>query len=347
MKIRGVERKAFLLKGKKIFSFHDALSPREKDIIQLYKTHLTQAEIAKELGIGVSTLALIIKKLGLKRPVQFKYKGYDKKKIIELTRLGLSEVKIAQKLGVVVSTLRRIKKSYGLLVVSDKNKRSSDKRLNTIKTKKELGLSADCPYKTNILDKHYDQIVGLLQSGVSKTEIAKRYGVCSGTVFNFIHLNGLKAPVIKKCDNKKLIIKLFKQGYSHQRIANELHCSIHTVNDKIQQLGIKRNRNSVKKAVGLNLKEDLIKDLYMQGLAGDEIAEKVHAHPLSVYNKIRKMGLTRPQKWATYRSKQSEFDSQIIELRHLGKTYKEIGNILNIPYTTVSYRFKRMEATNA
>ena len=38
-------------------------SPLEKEVVSLFKTNLTQAEIAKKLGIGETTVAYRIKRL--------------------------------------------------------------------------------------------------------------------------------------------------------------------------------------------------------------------------------------------------------------------------------------------
>lgn len=126
-----------------------------------------------------------------------------------------------------------------------------------------------------------------------------------------------------------------------------LEKEIMALSNKIKDLKWKRPRNSVQKESPLNNQEDLIKELYAQGLSGSEIAEQVHTHPISVYNKIRKMKLICPQKWAEYRSKFSSYDDELLKLYHSGLTYKQIGEKFNIPLTTVAYRIKKLEVSNA
>ena len=322
-------------------------SPLEKEVVSLFKTNLTQAEIAKKLGIGETTLGYVVKKLGLKRSPRFKYKGYDRKKIESLERLGLSRMDIARALKVHITTLKRIYNHFGKDFSTPENPIRTQKRVQSRRLNQLNGTIPDCPNQTNILEKYADEIIGLLQTGVSKAEIARRYNVCPATVFNFIYLYGLSVPVIKKCDNVIRLKQAFEEGNSLKQIAVDLNCSEKSVSNKIKDLKWKRPRNSVQKESPLNNQEDLIKELYAQGLSGSEIAEQVHTHPISVYNKIRKMKLTRPQKWAEYRSKFSSYDDELLNLYHSGLTYKQIGEKFNIPLTTVAYRIKKLEVSNA
>jgi DNA-binding NarL/FixJ family response regulator len=322
-------------------------SPLEKEVVSLFKTNLTQAEIAKKLGVGKTSVGNIVKKLGLKRSPRFKYRGYDRKKIESLERLGLSHIEIAGVFGVHITTLKRIYNHFGKDFSTPENPIRTQKRVQSRHLNQLNGTIPDCPHQTNILEKYADEIIGLLQTGVSKAEIARRYNVCPATVFNFIYLMQLNAPVVKKCDNVIRLKQAFEEGDSLKQIAVDLNCSEKSVSDKIKDLKWKRPRNSVKKESPLNNQEDLIKELYSQGLSGSEIAEQVHTHPISVYNKIRKMKLTRPQKWAEYRSKFSVYDDELLNLYRSGFTYKQIGEKFNIPLTTVAYRIKKLEVSNA
>ena len=61
--------------------------------------------------------------------------------------------------------------------------------------------------------------------------------------------------------------------------------------------------------------ETELRHLYQSNKTCSETAEQVHTHPMSVYNKIRKMKLICPQKWAEYTSTfkgKKELSPQII-----------------------------------
>ena len=320
---------------------------RESEIVNLYQSDKTFSEIAKILNVGESSLTKAVKVLGLKRTARYKKKGYNKKKIETLERLGLSHMDIAKKLGVHITTLKRIYSHFDKDFSTPENPMRTQKRVQSRRFNQLNGIHPDCPNKTNILEKYADEITELLNKGISKTEIARRYNVCVKTVFNFIYLMQLNAPVVKKCDNVIRLKQAFEEGNSLKQIAVDLNCSEKSVSNKIKDLKWKRPRNSVQKESPLNNQEDLIKELYAQGLSGSEIAEQVHAHPVSVYNKIRKMGLTRPQKWAEYRSKFSSYDDKLLKLYRSGLTYKQISEEFSIPLTTVAYRIKRLEDANA
>lgn len=211
-------------------------SPLEKEVVSLFETNLTMSEIAKKLGIGKTTLEKIVKKLGLKRSPRFKYKGYDKKKIVELETLGLTNIDIAKKLGIHVSTLRRIKKNLGILNPTDKTGNIAQKIALSRRYNKLHGIYPDCPNQTNILGKYGDEIIELLKNGISKAEIARRYNVCPATVFNFIYLYGVKAPVVKKCDDIIQLEQAFKNVVSLKQIAANFNCSEKLVANKIKAL---------------------------------------------------------------------------------------------------------------
>lgn len=320
---------------------------RESEIVNLYQSDKTFSEIAKILNVGESSLTKAVKVLGLKRTARYKKKGYNKKKIETLERLGLSHMDIAKKLGVHITTLKRIYNHFGKDFSTPENPMRTQKRVQSRRFNQLNGTFPNCPNKTNILEKYADAITELLNKGVSKTEIAHRYNVCVKTVFNFIYLMQLNAPVVKKCDNVIRLKQAFEEGNSLKQIAVDLNCSEKSVSNKIKDLNWKRPRNFVQKESPLNNQENLIKELYAQGLSGSEIAEQVHAHPVSVYNKIRKMRLTRPKKWAEYSSTFKGKKELLLNMRQSGKSINEIATYFNVCPATVSYHLKKLEVSNA
>lgn len=317
----------------------------DKMIVDLYKTNKTLATIANELGISAGLLGQRIKELNLKRTKRFQKKAYNKKKIQELDRLGLSQVQIAKKLGIGTTTLTRIRKFYHIEL--PKQRLYSKKNIESRTYYKLHHILPESPYQTNILEKYAKQIIELLKQGVSRTEIAKRYNVCTATVFNFMYLYGLHEPVKKKCWNKKEFKKLYKSGLSQKEIAKHLNCAPCTVSHKVKEFGLKRSASKVKKGSKLNIQENLIKKLYMQGLSGQEIANQVHATNISVYNKIHQMKLTRPKKWAEYTSTFKGHDEELLQMRQRGMTLKEIGQKFGVKANTVHHRLKKLEAKYA
>ncbi len=331
----------------KVFGIPPKLCGHETELMHLYQSNKTCSEIAKLLNVSETSLMKAVKALGLKRTVRFKYKGYNKKKIESLERLGLSHMDIAKKLGVHITTLKRIYDHFGKDFSTPENPMRTQKRVQSRRLNQLNGTIPDCPHQTNILEKYADEIIELLQNGVSKAEIARRYNVCVKTVFNFIYLMQLNAPVVKKCDNVIRLKQAFEEGDSLKQIAVDLNCSEKSVSNKIKDLNWKRPRNSVQKESPLNNQEDLIKELYAQGLSGSEIAEQVHTHPISVYNKIRKMKLTRPQKWAEYTSTFKGKKELLLNMRQSGKSINEIATYFNVCPATVSYHLKKLEVSNA
>ena len=318
------------------------LQGREDRIIELYKSEKTFVEIAKILNVGESSLTKAIAALGLKRMSRYKKRGYDIKKIEALEKLGLSHIEISKKLGVSISTLKNIYKHFGKEFSIPQDTVQVEKRIKSRNDNQLNNTVSVCPNKTNVLEKYADEIKELLDAGISKTEIARRYNVCLTTVFNFIYLMQIRAPIIRKCDDTDQIEKLFSHGLSQKNIAKKLNCSEKSVCKKLQELQLNRSRNKVKKYSLLNNQEDLIKELYLQGLSGSEIAQKVHAHPISVYNKIRKMGLTRANKHAEYKTKLFGLDEEIIKMRKKGMTCKEIGQAFGVTTSAVAYHLKKI-----
>ena len=83
--------------------------------------------------------------------------------------------------------------------------------------------------------------------------------------------------------------------------------------------------------------------MYEQGCSLQEIGEKVNAHPVWIGTKIRKMGLTRANKHAEYKTKLFGLDKEIIKMRQKGMTYKEIGQEYGVAPNTVMYRLRKLE----
>ena len=313
----------------------------ENQLRRLFDSNLSQNEIALRLGIRRTKLAYTLSELGLNRSVQYKNKGITKKQISELQHLGLSHKEISDKLEICPTTLRRLKKKFGLLEI-DVTKQQAAYKVTQIKQERILlGLKKEPKYQKNCLEKYVKDIQSLLAQGISKRDIARRYHVCVATVYNLIYLYDLKAPVIKKLDGQEETIEqLFKQDLSYPVISEKLNCSKTTIRCKVKDLKLKRN--AIKIDSYLSRHEDIIRKMYMDGASGGEIADKLKVHKISVYNKIKKMHLSRPKKCAEYQSTFKGKDTELIKLIQLGMSLKQIADLFGVKANTVFYRLKKL-----
>ena len=313
-------------------------------IVDLYNTELTLDEIAKKLAIGKTSLRNIISNLGLKRTPRFKRREIAKEDIQSLEEQGLSYREIAEKLNIHPVSLLYIRKRLGIY---NPPKKEIERQIRAAKARsenKKAGIKSEVKYKRNCLELYLDEIVDLLKSGVSKAEVARKYNVHPSTVFNLLALYEIDMPVVKKLDGKEGVIKrLFNKGLSVQEIANKLKCSFSSVDTKIKELKLSREKSDIKINSRLAKEEKLIKKMYEQGCSLQDISEKVKAHPVSVGIKIRKMGLDRDKKISDYRTKLYGQEKEIKKMLKNGKTYKEIGLAFGVSYNTVSNFLRKLE----
>lgn len=313
-------------------------------IIQLYASDLTLEQIAKKLSIGKTTLCNKINELGLKREPRLKRKEISKEDILNLEEQGLSYREIAQKLDIHPANLLIKRKQLGIYNPPQEVIEQQAKALKVRTENKKAGIKPENKHKYNCLEIYLDKILELLYAGISKAEVARRYNVNPQTVHNLLALYEIKIPVVKKLDGKENTIKrLFNNGLSIQEIANKLGCSASILIPKIKELNLSRPLSDIKINSRLAKDERLIKKMYEQGCSLQEIGEKVNAHPVWIGVKIRKMGLTRANKHAEYKTKLFGLDKEIIKMRKKGMTYKEIGQVYGVAPNTVMYRLRKLE----
>ena len=322
-----------------------SLSSMNEKIIELYDTELTLEQIAEKLSIGKTSLCNRIKELGLKRAPRLKRKIIAKEDILALEEQGLSYIKIAEKLNIGPGNLLIKRKQLGIYNPPQKILEQTAKSVKARVENKKAGIKTEARYKYNCLEIYLDEILELLYSGVSKVEVARRYNVNPHTVHNLLALYEIKIPVIKKLDGKDNQIKrLFNKGLSIKEIAKKLNCSFITVTTKIKELNLSRPLSDIKINSRLAKDERLIKKMYEQGCSLEEIGKKVKAHPIWIGVKIRKMGLTRANKMAEYKTKLFGLDKEIIKMREKGLTFKEIGQAFGVAPNTVMYRLRKLES---
>ena len=312
--------------------------------IELYNSELTLEQIAKKLSIGKTTLRNKITEMSLEREPRLRRKNIDKEDILSLEEQGLSYREIAEKLNIHPSTLLTRRKRFGIYNPPQKVLEQQAKAAKARAENKKAGIKLENKHKYNCLEIYLDEILDLLYSGVSKAEVARRYNVHPQTVFNLLALYEIKIPVFKKLDGKENTIKrLYNKGLSVEEIAKKLNCSFMTVTTKLKELKLSRPLSDIKINSKLAKEEQLIKKLYAQGCSLQEIGEKVNAHPVWIGAKIRKMGLTRANKMAEYKTKLFGLDKELIKMRKKGMTLKEIGQAFGVAPNTVMYRLRKLE----
>ena len=326
----------FSLKPRKLPSIWKG---RLRELKRLYRTDMSIEEIAKQLHVGRTTLQQKIRELGLKRPPRIRKKEIDEKLLKDLVKMGVPSVKIAEKLHIHTSTLAKHKKRLGIFC-KDKGKTAIGKKGAACRSYYKE--APECPHKKNILEKYKNVVIPLLEDGVSKIAIARRYGVCVSTVYNFIHLYGLKAPVKKICDDREeQIIEAYTRGKSLENISEQLSCCTNTIRRKLNELELSRPKGSVIKESILNDQKDLVEKLYKQGLSGQEIAEILNVSMTSIYCCIRRFKFSRVQKragWSVFKG----HDEELLQMRKSGMTLKEIGKQFGVRDTCVLERLKKL-----
>ena len=313
-------------------------------IAELYSSELTLEQIAEKLSIGKTTLRNKITEMGIEREPRLRRKNIDKEDILSLEEQGLSYREIAEKLNIHPSTLLIRRKCFGIYNPPQEVIEQQVKAAKVRAENKKAGIKPENKHKYNCLEIYLDEILELLYAGISKAEVARRYNVNPQTVHNLLALYEIKIPVVKKLDGKENTIKrLFNNGLSIQEIANKLGCSASILIPKIKELNLSRPLSDIKINSRLAKDERLIKKMYEQGCSLQEIGEKVNAHPVWIGVKIRKMGLTRANKHAEYKTKLFGLDKEIIKMRKKGMTYKEIGQVYGVAPNTVMYRLRKLE----
>lgn len=315
------------------------------NLLSFYKTEMSMREIAECLHVSLTSLYSKVKELGLKRKPRYKKKPIDINLFKELLMLGAPDVNIAGKLGVCTDTVIKLKKKYGF-TTQDKQRISKGKKGSACRMHyKKTGTKPVCPTETNILEKYSDDIIQLLKNGTSKAEIARLYGVCYQTVYNFINLYGLSAPVKKICNNQEPLIKeAFAAGESLEDISGKLKCHTGTVYNAVKSMKLTRDKSSIKRKSVLNNQEEKIRQLYEQGVSGTEIARQLGVSYPCLYEFIhRKKFAQRPLKRS---SVFDGHDEELMKMRDDKMTLEQIGEYFGVGRNAVWYRIRKLQSQN-
>lgn len=323
--------------------FSHLLDGRDEEVKKLYNSNLTIKKIAQKLNVSVTVLYEKIASMELeRREPRFMVKHLDKRKIIELQKLGLSKVAIAKKLKVGLTKLNR-----AMLELNLRQQLSGDElekfRHTVVKGQEaaKRGKKTPSRNKTNKLEPFANDIQQLLLDGITKTAIAERYNVSTGTIYNLIKICNLHAPFIKKLDPKESIIKkLFMDGFTHDDIAQKLNCCTQLVDKKIKELGLVRPQIQIKSPINDNI--DLIKKLRNEGHTNIEIAKRLNVHPVWLGKKIKQLGLPQPEKKQERNSAMKGHDEEVKQMYLSGVFIKNIGKHFGVTSTAVVYRLTKL-----
>lgn len=320
-------------------------SDKWSDLLRLYKTEMSMREIAEHLHISLTGLYSKVKELGLKRTPRRKRKSIDIKLFKELIKLGASNITIANKLQVSPSTILTLKKQYGFESKDEQRIYKGKKGAASRTYYKKTGKRPDCLLATNILEQYKDDIIPMLKDGTPKVEIARKYGVCYQTVYNFIHMYDIHAPVKKICDNKEQFIKeAFASGESIGDISDKLNCHFSTAYSAIKGMKLSREQSSVNRKSFLSNQEEKIRQLYEQGVSGLEIAKQIGVSYPALYDFIhRKKYAKRP---FIRRSVFDGHDEELIQMRKDKMTLGQIGERFGVKTTAVWHRMQKLQSQN-
>ena len=90
------------------------------------------------------------------------------------------------------------------------------------------------------IDDNVDEIVRLFKDGVEQQEIAKKIGVCSGTIMRFLNglMNKYRHNYVKEAEEQRnaLIKRLFEEGKSLTQIMNEARTTTSVIHSVIPEI---------------------------------------------------------------------------------------------------------------
>lgn len=309
---------------------YSTMEERLKLVSELWTKGVKLKEIAERLNISVSTVRRYVRKLGL-QPRFRKIKGTSSwdsvaEQVVELWHKGAKVSDIARSVGVSKATI------YSYL--------------------RHLGLKRQRPANVKVNEEKLREMVEMLESGATITEIARKLGVSRHTVQR--HLKLICPSGLNGCNRRKLeawelerAAEMWRAGAKLKEIAEHLGVSVYTVYLHLKKMGlINVNRRKIS--------EDKIKQIAEMRLAGaklKEIAERLNVKEGAVRYYLRKMGLTRSVKRKVEKKMESTGSvkrkvdenklKQMVDLWHEGLTLKEIARQVGLNvYTVMDYLHK-------
>ena len=261
------------------------IEERFKKIIELWNLGLSRTEISNQLRISKAIIDNTLSKArkqglkirdGIKCSISHIESEEISKKIIELWNSGSSKTDISKQFGIKESTVYQIlyrAKKQGIEVRNETNVRYIRARERTKK------------------------IVELWNSGSSKTDISKQFGIKESTVYHILYTvkkqgfevrNEKNLNHIRGEERVKKIVELWNSGMTEEEIAKKLGLTIGTINNALNKA----------KEQGLNVRDKIpegeILQLWNSGMYKNEIMDELKissAIILKTLRKARKQGM--------------------------------------------------------
>ena len=200
----------------------------EDEVLELLQKGLTQTEIGKQLGVSDNTISNRIKKMrkrGVEIPERKKTerkkterkKENDEKdnKILEMLEEGLTQTEIGKQLGISHTAIS-----------------------NRIRKMRKRGV--EIPERKKENDEKDNKILGMLEKGLTQTEIGKQLGVTGPTISDRIkkmRKRGVEIPEKKKTTDtiaKNIVNLINSKNASIEQVRNM--AKLYGVDEKVEEL---------------------------------------------------------------------------------------------------------------
>ena len=130
---------------------------------------------------------------------------------------------------------------------------------------------------SSCLDPYKDEIIRLLTDGISKIDIARRFGMSKQTLHRFVYLNQLESSFSYRLkSSERKIAEIFRKDVSSKEVAEKM------------DLGYKRMGKYVAALVGKN---ELILKMHNAGIATSVIAKTFECPIEIIRTRLRRMGI--------------------------------------------------------
>jgi len=145
---------------------------------------------------------------------------------------------------------------------------------------------------TKYTTRDYSRMIRLYQKGETSSEIAKRYGVGTGTICRILKRHGLtlrpQARRLFEETMEQVIVKQYLTGASHNAIAAEFGCSRVTVRNVLLRHGQESRRRGKTLRVFTAEQEQEIVRLFDEGLTQSNIGERFGCAQTTVSKILRR-----------------------------------------------------------
>jgi DNA-directed RNA polymerase specialized sigma24 family protein len=175
-------------------------------------------------------------------------------------------------------------------------------------------------------------------SGLSTTEVGKRFGVDSSTIGLWLHDMGVevrKAAPKKKAVSDEEVVSMYTGGLSTIQIAEKVGLSPATIQNRL-----KSSKVPIRSVGGSLAENQRIVDLYQQGLSLNEVGLRVGITGGAIKGRLLKMGI-KPKPPGSWVKRKDVVDERAIELYQCGQNCRQIGLELGCSEGTIHTRLEQ------